>query len=68
MSNRPRPALVHYYVDADLLGVAKILVQLRGDVTYPGDPGGPVKGGRVRAAVHDYRRPPVAGCMIRIEK
>lgn len=50
MSNRPRPALVHYYVDADLLGVAKILVQLRGDVTYPGDPGGPVKGGRVRAA------------------
>ena len=50
MSNRPRPALVRYYVDADLLGVAKILVQLRGDVTYPGDPGGPVKGGRVRAA------------------
>jgi hypothetical protein len=29
---------------------AKILVQLRGDVTYPGDPGGPVKGGRVRSA------------------
>jgi hypothetical protein len=50
MSNRPRPALVHYYVDADLLGVAKILVQLRGDVTYPGEPEGPVKGGRVRAA------------------
>jgi len=24
----------------DLLGVAKILGQLRGDVTYPGDPGG----------------------------
>jgi hypothetical protein len=50
MSNRPRPALVRYYVDADLLGVAKILVQLRGDVTHPGDQGGPVKGGRVRAA------------------
>lgn len=49
MTNRPRPALVHYYVDADLLGVAKILVQLRGDVTYPGDPGGAVKGGRMRA-------------------
>jgi hypothetical protein len=41
MSNRPRPALVRYYVDADLLGVAKILVQLRGDVTHPGDPGEP---------------------------
>jgi len=26
MSNRPRQALVRYYVDADLLGVAKILV------------------------------------------
>jgi hypothetical protein len=50
MSNRPRPALVRYYVDADLLGFAKILVQLRGDVTYPGEPGGPVKGGRVRAS------------------
>ncbi len=48
MTGRPRPARVHYYIDADLLGVAKILVQLRGDVTYPGDPGGPVKGGRVR--------------------
>jgi hypothetical protein len=33
-----------------LLGVGKILAQLRADVTYPGDPGGPVKGGRVRAA------------------
>jgi PIN like domain len=50
MSNRPRPASVHYYVDADLLGVGKILAQLRPDVTYPGDPGGPVKGSRVRAA------------------
>jgi PIN domain-containing protein len=48
MSGRPRPARVCYYVDADLLGLAKILVQVRGDVTYPGDPGGRVKGGRVR--------------------
>jgi hypothetical protein len=48
MSNRPRPAPVRYYVDADLLGLAKILAELRGDVTYPGDPGGRVKGGRVR--------------------
>lgn len=35
-----RPAEVRFYVDADLLGLAKILVQLRPDVTYPGDPGG----------------------------
>jgi hypothetical protein len=48
--NRPaKPAPVQFYIDADVLGLAKILVQVRGDVTYPGDPGGPVKGGRVRA-------------------
>ncbi|HEX4833184.1 MAG TPA: hypothetical protein VH478_19055 [Trebonia sp.] len=29
-------------------GVGKILAELRPDVTYPGDPGGRVKGGRVR--------------------
>ena len=50
MSTRPRPAPIHYYIDADLLGLAKILVQMMPNVTYPGDPGGPVKGGRVRAA------------------
>jgi hypothetical protein len=44
-----KPAIVRYYVDADVLGLAKILSQVRSDVTYPGDPGGPVKGGRVRA-------------------
>jgi hypothetical protein len=48
MTKRARPARVCYYVDADLLGLAKILVQLRSDVTYPGDPGGVVKGGRIR--------------------
>jgi hypothetical protein len=48
--NRPaKPAPVQFYIDADVLGLAKILVRVRGDVTYPGDPGGPVKGGRVRA-------------------
>jgi hypothetical protein len=47
--NRPaKPALVQFYVDADVLGLAKILAQIRSDVTYPGDPGGRVKGGRVR--------------------
>lgn len=48
MSRRAKSARVRYYIDADLLGLAKILVQIRSDVTYPGDPGGPVKGGRVR--------------------
>jgi hypothetical protein len=49
--NRPaKPAPVQFYLDADVLGLAKILVQIRGDVTYPGDPGGRVKGGRIRAA------------------
>jgi len=37
---RFRPARVRFYVDADVLGLAKILVQVRNDVTYPSDPGG----------------------------
>ena len=48
MSKPARPAPVHYYLDADVLGLAKILAMVRGDVTYPGDPGGPVGRGRVR--------------------
>lgn len=31
---------IRFYVDADLLGVAKLLTEVRSDVTYPGDPGG----------------------------
>lgn len=31
---------IRFYVDADLLGLAKLLVAVRPDVTYPGDPGG----------------------------
>src|SRR5712691_1789865 len=50
MSKPARPATVRFYVDADVLGLAKVLAGLRTDVTYPGDPGGPVKGGRVRPA------------------
>jgi len=42
MSKPARPAPVNFYLDADVLGLAKILAQVRGDVTYPGDPGGPV--------------------------
>lgn len=36
-------------MDADVLGLAKVLVQVRNDVTYPGDPGG---------IVHKRERPP----------
>lgn len=31
---------IRFYIDADLLGMAKVLVMVRADVTYPGDPGG----------------------------
>ena len=48
MSKPAKPAIVRYYVDADVLGLAKILIQLRSDVTYPGDPGGPDRARRVR--------------------
>jgi hypothetical protein len=44
-----REAQVRFYVDADLLGLAKILTQLRADATYPGDPGGTVRK-RIRPA------------------
>jgi hypothetical protein len=37
-----KPADVRFYVDADTLGVARILSGLRSDVTYPGDQGGTV--------------------------
>jgi hypothetical protein len=37
-----KPATVRFYIDADVLGLAKVLVTLRPDVTYPGDPGGVV--------------------------
>lgn len=44
-----RAAQVRIYVDADVLGLGKILASLRNDVTYPGDPG---------AVIHRRRRPP----------
>jgi PIN like domain len=50
MIRSAKPAHVLYYFDADVLGLAKIMVQLRRDSTYPGDPGGPVRGRRVRPA------------------
>jgi hypothetical protein len=45
----PRPAVVRFYIDADMLGLAKVLALLRPDITYPGDPG---------AVIHRRRRPP----------
>lgn len=48
MTKPAKPATVNYYVDADVLGLAKLLVAIRPDVTYPGDPGGQVKGRRLR--------------------
>ncbi len=40
---RARPAVVRFYLDADLLGLAHVLAALRSDVTYPGDPGAIIK-------------------------
>lgn len=47
--SRVKPAEVRFYLDADVLGLAHILIQLRPDVMYPGDPGG---------VVHKRQRPP----------
>jgi len=44
-----KPAEVRYYIDADVLGLAKVLAALRPDVTYPGDPGATIHK-RTRAA------------------
>lgn len=46
---KTRPATVRFYCDADILGLAKVLAELRSDVTYPGDPGG---------TLHRRKRPP----------
>ena len=37
-----KPAVVRFYFDADIRGVAMLLAQIRPDLTYPGDPGGVV--------------------------
>lgn len=49
MTSTPRPAAVRFYCDADILGLAKVLAELRNDVTYPGDPG---------ILLHKRQRPP----------
>jgi hypothetical protein len=32
----PREAVVRFCIDADILGLAKVLADLRNDITYPG--------------------------------
>lgn len=34
-----KPAVVRFYFDADVLGLARIVAGLRNDATFPGDPG-----------------------------
>lgn len=56
MTKRARPARVRHYIDADLLGLPKTLVQVLTDVTYPGDPGDPVKGAAPDTARRTQKR------------
>ncbi len=46
-----KAADVRFYMDADVLGLGKVIASLRPDVTYPGDPG---------AVIHKRQRPPCA--------
>lgn len=43
MTRPAKPATVRFYLDADVLGLAKVLSQLRPEFTYPGDPGAVVR-------------------------
>jgi hypothetical protein len=45
----PRTAQVRFYIDADVLGLGKLLAGLRTGVTHPGDPG---------AVIHKRQRAP----------
>lgn len=38
-----KPAVVRFYLDADVLGLAHVVAGLRNDATYPGDPGAVIK-------------------------
>jgi PIN like domain len=40
---RYKPAVVRFYFDADVLGLAHVVAGLRPDATYPGDAGGVVR-------------------------
>ena len=41
--SRAKPAVVRFYLDADVLGLAHVVAGLRSDTTYPGDPGAVIK-------------------------
>jgi hypothetical protein len=43
-----KAAQVRIYIDADILGLGKLIASIRNDVTYPGDPG---------AEIHKCQRP-----------
>jgi hypothetical protein len=45
-----KAAEVRFYVDADILGLGKLLCSVRNDVTYPGFAGGDKMFGRIRPA------------------
>jgi hypothetical protein len=49
MTSVQEMSAVRFYLDADLRGLAQVLVRIRGDITYAGDPGG---------TVHGRHRPP----------
>ncbi|MFD2419366.1 PIN-like domain-containing protein [Amycolatopsis pigmentata] len=40
MTPHAKSATIRFSIDADLLGLARILAELRSDVTFPGDRGG----------------------------
>lgn len=44
------PQIPHWFVDENSLGVAKALAYVRGDVTWPGAPDGPVPAGAADTA------------------
>jgi hypothetical protein len=38
-----KPAVARFYLDADVLGLAKLICQEPSDCTYPGDPGAVIR-------------------------
>jgi len=48
-----KPATVRFYFDANILGLAKIFVQVRADATYPGDPGSAIAIALLEAGVRE---------------
>ena len=41
--SRAKPAVVRFYLDADVLGLAHVVAGVRSDATYPGDPAAIIK-------------------------